>query len=139
MAQEEIKKIKVNDEEINVYFKGNKVNLEKEIAILKYSGRKLTGQIMALVSKIDKLEEKTDKMMQIIMSSFLQKEEEREEKKKETPKENSPKPSKKLIKIKSKFNANCNKCGKALRAGWTVYYCPDEKRVYCSGCKNELV
>jgi len=38
----------------------------------------------------------------------------------------------KLRKINLKYNSKCSKCGKFLKAGFSAYYEPQSKKIYCN-------
>ena len=38
----------------------------------------------------------------------------------------------KLKKINLKYNSKCSKCGKFLKAGFSAYYEPQSKKIYCN-------
>lgn len=44
-----------------------------------------------------------------------------------------------LKEIKARFGTKCKKCNRELKIGWTVYFNPKNKDMYCKYCGKELV
>lgn len=43
-----------------------------------------------------------------------------------------------LSEIKARYSAQCAKCGRDIREGWTVYFEPNGKKVYCKPCGQPM-
>jgi ribosomal protein S27E len=42
-----------------------------------------------------------------------------------------------LTEIKSRYDGNCVKCNRELKAGWDVFYDKDARKIYCTKCGKE--
>ena len=43
-----------------------------------------------------------------------------------------------LTEIKARYATNCAKCKREIKEGWTVYFNPDGKKVYCKPCGTPM-
>ena len=43
-----------------------------------------------------------------------------------------------LKEIKTRYAAQCAKCNRDIREGWTVYFKPETKKVYCKPCGKPM-
>ena len=43
-----------------------------------------------------------------------------------------------LKEIKTKYATNCAKCKREIKEGWTVFFNPDDKKIYCKPCGTPM-
>jgi len=43
-----------------------------------------------------------------------------------------------LSEIKARYETQCAKCGRNIREGWTVYFEPEGKKIYCKPCGQPM-
>ena len=43
-----------------------------------------------------------------------------------------------LKEIKTRYATNCAKCNREIKAGWTVFFNPDDKKIYCKPCGTPM-
>jgi len=142
-GDEKIYEFKGQDIHIKLLPNTDAMDIEAEIANIKFA-------LYAITTAIKDIRSKVESLMQLCVTSTIM----NDESKQEIPQSNVTQPVPQappttqfnppavplsnlpgdLRKISMKYNGKCAGCGRFLKAGFTGHYSPSTKKVYCYNC-----